>query len=290
MIQINLLDQTQSRGRSRRAGAAKSGGGSSSGIGGVVVAIVALGMVALNGGVAWTCYKTVHDAGEDARVAKGKLKTIEDQIAATYQSSEQIRTFEQVVNNQKEVLETLDPPDRVLWCEKINMLANLIPTKVFVSKIEVVEAVEMIETKESIEARKKWEAEDKEKRGPEPEAVKRPVIHYDIAVTGLATGESNVEQFDNVMAFHKAIISHEWTDDYGAKHRFMDGFVDNVDFGVIEATNYDGVPVNQFVFKLRTLNQGGEDKKPSVEDTKAVASAEPTPGQVRRQKLDEVIQ
>ena len=148
MIQINLLDQSQAKNRTRRARVG-GGGGANGSTGNLIVAVAALAMLALNGGVAWTAFQKVYSAGDEARNLSRKIRTVENQIAKSYQSSQQIRDFEEVVNNQKEVLRTLDPPDRILWCEKINMLANLIPSNVFVSQIDINEVVVMVETDQS---------------------------------------------------------------------------------------------------------------------------------------------
>jgi hypothetical protein len=260
MIQINLLDPTQARSRTRPAGGARkaTGGGGGSAFGALLVMLTVALMVVLNVGVGWTFYCNVNKAGDEARRLRTEIKSVEDEIAKHKGDSDEVAQFEQVLRNQKEVLSTLDPPDRVLWCEKINMLSALVPRDVFLSDVEIKEVVKMVATEASRKAHAKWEELPKNKRGAEPEVVLHPVIHYDVTITGLATGRDSVEQFDNVLAFHKAMTGYQAANAQGGAIRFMDGFVDNVDFGLIEATTYEGVPVNKFVFKLRTESQGGE--------------------------------
>jgi hypothetical protein len=281
MIQINLLDQTQARNRTRRTGPTPGGGGGQGSIfGSLVVFWVALFMVGANGYVGWTLYQKVSSSGDEARRLRAEIADVEKQIATHQEKSEVIRNFQSVLTNQKEVLRTLDPADRILWCEKVNMLSGLIPQDVFVSDVDIVEVVELIETEQSRKAREKWEAQPKNKRADAPEIVKKPVIHYKVTMTGLATGRDSVVQFDNVLAFHKAMMAHQQTMADGTVRRFMDGFVQNVEFGMIESTTYEGVPVNKFVFNLRTVNQGEENlknAKPEVagaaDESKTVALA-----------------
>jgi Tfp pilus assembly protein PilN len=269
MIRINLLDSpTQNRARPTGSGAAGQPLGTL-----VIVLTVAL-MLGVNGIVGGTLFQKVDRAGDEARHLRAEIKKVENQIAQHYETSDQVRQFQEVLGNQKEVLRTLDPPDRILWCEKINMLAALIPKDVFLSDIEVSEVVEMVETEQSRQAHQKWESTDKRQRGQEPETVKKPVIHYEIALTGLATGRDSVEQFDNVLAFHRAMTNYQVAAAPGKAHRFMDGFVSNVDFGSIEATTYEGAPVNKFVFKLRTLSQGEDNLKNDAKNVAATGSEE----------------
>lgn len=276
MIQINLLDQAQARGRTRPARQRKSTGGGGSTFGTLVVLLTVALVLAGNAGLGWTLYRKVATAAEEPAALRRQIKQVEDKIAQTAGASEQVKAFEEVLNNQREVLRTLDPEDRILWSEKLNMLAALIPRDVFLSDIEIVEVVELVETEESIRQRQAWQKLDAKKRGPEPAVVQRPVIHYDVRLEGLATGRDSVAQFDNVLAFHRAMTSYEMTTPTGEKRRFMDGFVDNVDFNLIEATTYEGAPVNKFIFKLRTVNQGEQPRETPATDVAAGNEANPT--------------
>src|SRR5690606_10492980 len=139
---------------------------------------------------------------------------------------------------------------------KINMLANLVPANVFLTEVKVQEQVEMVETEASRLAREKWENTDKKDRGEQPEAVRRPVIHYDLTISGMAPGRDSTQMFDNALEFHRAMIAPQMVDTDGLTRRFMDGFVNNLDVGSIEADVHEGQRVNKFVFKLRTEDVG----------------------------------
>lgn len=271
MIQINLLEKTTNQ--SRRRVKTSSGGG----IGNLLLIVAVVVMVSLNGVSGWWAFNKVNVARTDAMQIKQQIDDLQAKIDAKHSDSEAIARFEEVITNQKHVLASLDPSDRILWCQKINQLAELMPSSVFLDEIVVEEIVRMIETEESKKARAAWEKKPQAERGPEPETVKKPVIHYELTLQGLASGRDNVEQFDNVLAFQRALVGHEMTTESGESVRFMNGFEEQIDFESIEATVYEGMPVNQFVFKLKTIPMG-EDKpalaNEAAEGTKQVAKVD----------------
>jgi len=267
MIQINLLEQNATRRKpgARAAAAPSSGGmGGGSAAGSTLIMLAALLMLGLNGSIGWMVYQSwdaSYQKYDTARVKRDKLKA---EIAKKQNDSDRIREYREVLNNQMDVLKTLDPPDRILWSEKFNMLANLVPANVFLSKIEIQENVVMVETQGSIAAREKWEKGDQKLRGAQPEKVMKPVISYGVKITGLGLGKDNVEQLNNALNFQRAMTEYKQTDPLGKSRRFMDGFNSNIDFESVEATAYEGEAVNKFIFKLTTVPVGG-----SPEDTKA---------------------
>jgi hypothetical protein len=78
------------------------------------------------------------------------------------------------------------------------------------------------------------------------------VISHTLTLKGVATGGDHVEQFDNVIKFHDALMAYETTNALGEPARFMDSFSKDIRFVSIDAVLYEGVPVNQFTFDLRT--------------------------------------
>lgn len=267
MIKINLLPQTSQKGVAARA----TGGGSNHNKALLLAGTVVV-MVALNAMAGWAAFRSVYTAKEEVDRIKDKCDLVDKQIKNRMSEADLVRKYREVVTNQMDVLKSLDPPERILWCEKINMLSNLIPPEVFLTEVAVTEHMELIETEASKAARSKWE-KAKEKVGKEPEIVKRPIISYQMKLTGLALGKESVDQMNNVMKFHTAMTSYRMSDGKGREHRFMDGFNPNIDLGSIEAAVYQGTPVNQFTFTLRTRTMGTEELKktePAAEKPAAV--------------------
>jgi hypothetical protein len=269
MIQINLLDQPGSKGKPGAQGvsfssAARPGGSPAGGI--LIVLALAL-LLALDGGLFYYAYSQVEASTAALNTVKAKQKKLKSEIEKKTAMADQVRQYREVVANQMDVLKSLDPPDRILWCEKINALSNLMPPNVFLAQFKVDENVKMVETQQSVEARAKWAKSPKKGSTKEPAAVQKPVISYSVLLVGLALGKDNVEQMQNVTAFHKALIDNSEQDAAGKTRRFMDGFNDNIEFESVEATMYEGTPVNKFIFRLTT--------KPMGSDEPAAASAGP---------------
>lgn len=249
MIEINLLPENERKGRKKRsAGALLSapvGGEKYAVIGaGVLVALI---VVVLGFG----SVSKVATAKSNFDRLQAEKKGLDKEVSELSGKAQEIREMREVLNNQWEILQSLDPVDRILWCEKIEMLANLMPPDVFLTEINVDETVKEIELESSIAAREKWEKDGRQ--GPKPQVVKKPIITYSLLLKGLTTGSSNVEQFDNVIKFHDALINHEVKHASGKNRRFMDNFDPNIEFETVRATLYEDVPVNEFIFKLRTL-------------------------------------
>lgn len=267
MIKINLLPQNMTKG-----GAAAGPNKASRPM--TLVILAGVIMAAINGLAGWMAFNCVITAKEDADRIQVKYDKVDKQIKDRMQEADLVRKYREVVKNQMDVLKSLDPPDRLLWCEKLNMLSNLMPTDVFVSEITVLEHVEMVETEASKAAHVKWERVDK-KKGPEPTAVKKPLITYDMKLTGLALGRDSTEQLNNVIKFNNALTTYRMTDAQGKERRFMDGFDPTIGMGAITTTVYEGTPVDQFIFMLKTKAIGTEEqKKPEAAAPTKVAQAD----------------
>lgn len=268
MIKINLLPQNEQKKYKGGAAAPKIGSGS------MIIVAAAILMLAINGGAGWMAFRSVMTAKQGLDEVQSRYDSINAEITKKMSSADAVRKYREVVTNQMDVLKSLDPSDRILWSEKLNMLSNLVPSDVFLTEIVVNEQTKMVETEASKAARAKWEKDTREKKGKQPEQVLKPIITYKMTLTGLALGKDNVEQFNNVLRLQKALTTYSMKDNKGKAHRFMDGFIPNVEFGPIEASTYEGTPVNHFVFILNTMTQGTEElRKPAEPDTKRMASS-----------------
>jgi hypothetical protein len=275
MIQINLLDQTGSKAARTSTAPLVAGGprsnGNGGGLGAMLVPVFILAMLLVNGGLGWMAWQNVSASNRqyaEVQLAQRKVKT---EISKKMDQAEQIKKYREVVANQMDVLKSLDPSDRILWCEKLNMLSDLVPQNVFLAEVKINEDVKMVETAQSKAAREKWEQSKDKTKLKEPPMVQKPVISYIVRLTGLALGKDNVEQMQNVTAFHRAITEFAEKDTRGAAHRFMDGFNNNIEFESVEATTYEGTPVNKFIFKLTTKPMGEDSPKTAADATKKVA-------------------
>lgn len=264
MIEINLLPESERKGRvaaGRKPAAAAGGAGS--GMEGIAVLAFAAAMTVIVAAGGLFARAQISAAEQRTEAKRAELRQIEAEIQKHQREARQIRRMREVLNNQWELLQALDPPDRILWSEKMDMLANLMPANVFLSNVNVVENVVEVETQASIRRRQQWEQNNRQ--GPRPPVVKKPIITYVLTLRGLTTGSDNVEQFDNVLKFHQALVNHSSVDHKGVKRAFMDGFNPNIEFESVRATLFEGFPVNEFSFRLRTKpSTPTEAKKPAA--------------------------
>lgn len=272
MIQINLLQEVSAKKSGGKSLVSQPRGGGGGGGGNLLLWLAILAVLFVDGSIGVIAYSQVGSAKAKLDTVKADYDALNKKITARYAAAESVRQFHEVVSNQMDVLKTLDPPDRLLWSEKINMLANLIPSEVFLTSIEVKENVIMVETEQSKLARIRWEADKKKKAPKAPEAVKKPVIHYILTLSGLAMGEDSNRQLKSVLSYQRALNAYSTKDSHGVMRRFMDGFEPVIEFGPINATIFEGTPVSEFSFNLTTKSMGQDEPKDSSKAEKQVAS------------------
>jgi Tfp pilus assembly protein PilN len=170
---------------------------------------------------------------------QGKIDDLEDD----YQALKEIKAL---VGNQIEILNSLNPPDRLLWSEKLNMLADLIPRDVYVTDLRMTESVEDVETLESQQRRAEWEKAGK--MGTPPAAVKKPVIRQSLQITGITYAKNSDKRLQLVLDFLNALQGYSYRTPDGQVRRFMDNFDELIRIVKIPTVDIQGVEVSQFIF------------------------------------------
>lgn len=263
MIQINLLEQAS---RNKKLSAVKrkmsSGGGPN--LASLLILLAGVAVLAVDGVAGWLAFSAFNEARAEYVAIENEVATLQEEMDEKLSTASEIRKVRKVLNNQMEVLRSLDPTDRILWAEKMNMLARLVPEQVFLTEVEVSEEIKMRATEESRRALEAWEKTTEKERGEKPEVVKVPIIKHELQLTGLALGDDNVQQFNNMMKFHDAMMTFNTVDEKGVERRFMDGFEDEIEFNSVEAEVYHGKPVNKFSFVLKTVPQNPGDAKTQI--------------------------
>jgi len=244
MIRINLLPE-EMRGRRGRAPRLRAEGPALWVIGVLVL------IAAVNGAFLWWILWGRNETQAETQRLRAELKVKQDQRDAKYKDFQALRDLKKRLENQIEILNSLDPPDRLLWSEKLNMLALVVHPQVFITELAVTEKVTEVETQESIRRRQEWEARQ-EKVGSPPEAVKVPVITQTLIITAVCTGENERDQMDNALRFAGDLRNFSIPNARGEVERFMDGFND-VAFGDFESTQLEGRDVCRFTYTLTTL-------------------------------------
>ena len=182
---------------------------------------------------------TLKTATSEHEEVKGKI----DGLEGEYQS---LREIKMLVANQIEILNSLNPTNRLLWSEKLNMLADLIPPNVYITDLLMTESVNNVETLESQQRRAEWEKAGK--RGTAPSVVKKPVIKQSLRITGITFAENSEKRLQLVVDFLNALQEYSYRTASGETRHFMENFDDFVKIVNIPTVVVQGVEVSQFIF------------------------------------------
>jgi hypothetical protein len=215
----------------------------------VIIIIICYALVA---GEAWWVYNKKAKSQEDLENLLAERDALKTQIAKISEEFKSLKRLKELAANQIEILNSLDPPNRLLWSEKINMMAELIPRNVYIIQLEMTEDTKMVITKESRTKIKEWE--DGGKKGPKPPEIKKPVITQTLKISGITYDEDSEERLQRVVDFYYALKNFSWVGKKGEVRRFMDHFREEIGIARIPITsdNVAGVPVRRFQFILIT--------------------------------------
>ncbi len=254
MIRINLLPE-EMRGRGRAVSASRG-----EGISPAVLFLILLFLL-IDAAAFYMVFHGVEAnkkrSQELAETLKQKTK-LRDKMMPEY---EQLIAQSEQLKLKEAILKTLDPPDRILWSQKLNMLCYIVHPQVFITNLKLQETVKEEETKESIKRRADYEKLTK-KTGTAPAAVMIPIITQTLTITGITTGKNSTESLNNFNKFWNDLQQYQTTNNRGQKVRFMDGFLNTaVGSGGLDFTKVvGGKEVGQFTITLTTIPMSGEAK------------------------------
>ena len=254
MIRINLLPVEERKRRRMKPsaeamGAAPSGGGISPLT--VLILLLCYAVVVVLG------YWVYKQKVEDERTLKEKrdaLAEVKKEIKSIEKQYAEIKKLKELTQNQLEVLNALDPVDRLLWAEKINMIAELIPDGVYITQIMVKENVQEKETPESLKAYDEWVK--KGKQGTRPRPIKKPIITQYLTLDGVSRAELPEDRLRLISAFNEALQTFHWKTSSGKIHKFYDHFRGEIDPSDMEVIRIENIPVTKFSFTLTTKTFG----------------------------------
>jgi hypothetical protein len=205
---------------------------------------------AIVGGLGYMIY---HQKIEDQRSLERlqeESKDYKDKIKKIKQKYTYISRLKNLTENQLEILKALDPEDRLLWSEKINMLAELIPDGVYLTQIQVKEDIREVETAESKRRLREWER--KGKKGKRPTPIKKPVITQHLYLDGVSRAELPEDRLRLISAFSEALQDFQWKSDKGEIHKFYDHFRGEIDPSEMNVIKIERISVTKFRFHMRS--------------------------------------
>ena len=181
MIRINLLpDDRKAQKKIRQRGPVGPG----------IAPLVIIFLVAVYCGVVgfavFKLYLPYTDAKKELAGQKTKRSAKQDEVDTQRALVKDLAEIEREARTTLEVLNVLDPPDRLYWSEMLNRFSDLKPEGVYISKITLSEKVTETETAASIKARKDWKANKTGDRGLEPKKAMRSHITQTLVLSGLS--------------------------------------------------------------------------------------------------------
>lgn len=293
MIRVNLLPQdTRSKASSKSAAPEGPNPGGSP----IVNVLSFLILVSCLGGASYGFY-FINNEVSTRQTEEAKLKKeIQDAEREERIRGEEFRALqakEKQALDRGRVLLTLDPPDRLLWAEKLNMLADLRPEGIAITKIELSEDVQMVTSPESAAEIARWEAAQREganrnrsssggstsasssdsgsssggrrSRGgggsaaTKPREVKIPIITQTLTIEGIAYQLQQQQRLTDINVFRSALDGYFLTLPDRQMRRFMDGFKPSIARrNLAQINRYQGFErvVTSFAFSIETVPIG----------------------------------
>ncbi len=269
MIKINLLPP-ELQGKKNKI--AKTGSAAEK-QGNIVIGIVGIALLVVVILLASSKWHTYSRSEKDLAASEATLKKLTDEYDKKYPIYEEKLEKYNRMKNQEEILSILVPDDRLLWAEKLQMLADLKPQDVYITSMNVTENIKMEETSQSKKSRadyakEKAAAEKGDDIGAEPLIVKKPIITQRLTIKALSPLGDESDRINKVTEFVRRMENFE-SKRNGKSHKFTDGFLtisdesENLDvrYGTQREDVFDSVRVWEFELSIQTKPFGFDPRK-----------------------------
>lgn len=191
-----------------------------------------------------TWVKKVDDLNSELKGLRGKVGSL--------------KKLDAMSESMLDIVDALDPEDRILWSEKLNQISDLIPENVYIYRLTVTEEIKRVETAGSKRRQKTYQEEltawkkDQSKPKPEaPEPIYYPEVKQILTIYGIAYSESEPERIRLINSFWDN-LKNGINPKTKVQAHFMDGFLGTITYGVVETKNYGGRQVADFSFRIET--------------------------------------
>lgn len=245
MIRINLLPPEQIKVKRDRM---KIVSGPSSATPLVVIILVVVYLAV--GGFGYWVYNAKKQKDDDIKKLTTDRDGIKKKIKDKQAKFKELMDLKTLLANQVEILNALNPPDRLFWSEKMNMLADIVPKGVYLQNIDVSEEIFDIETNESKARRAKWV--ESGSKGAAPPVVKKPVITQTLSVAGITWADDPEQRLQLIIRFHDDMKKYSSTGLGNDNRRFMDNFEDLIRIDPTYVGTVAGRTITHFKLILKT--------------------------------------
>jgi hypothetical protein len=243
MIKINLLPPEAGK---RPLTAKKSTAPSAAPYFAVLAIIYALALY----GAYWA-YAKGQDEIKRLAARNTELNKKKAEVKRREKEFEENNLLSQEIEEKYAVVQALGPENRIFWSEKLNMISKArMNLAVYVTKLKLTEVVTELETPESAKRRADWRADQSKTKGPEPKAVKQPIINQTLQLDAIAYGADSSQRLRQVNAFYDNLLNLKWKRKNGAEAKFVDRL--KPQFGQLDQRmdKVGGVDVLRFAFAI----------------------------------------
>ncbi|MFC1601405.1 PilN domain-containing protein [Candidatus Sumerlaeota bacterium] len=215
MIRINLLPEDQRRRRKARASGPATDGVSPLIVIVLILAFIGLGALGFN--QLWQPYRAA--VAEDELIDK-ELADLKVAVQDKRDKFGDLYDLERRVTDHLEVLNVLDPPNRLLWTEKLNIISDLRPENIYITQLKVTESVDQVETVASRRAIAEWDEareSNEPNENPRPKPVKVPIITQELTLNGVSylteqsenpTPDEIAQAIGRILTYQEVLTEH----------------------------------------------------------------------------------
>ena len=245
MIKINLLPPEMAKTKRERI---RSAAGPSSATPFVAAILIVVYLVV--GAFAYRVINTKRLRDKEIKDLNLKRDSLKKDVQDKQEKFKELMDLKTLVTNQLEILNALDPPNRLYWSEKMNMIADLVPKGVYLTNITVSEQISETETEASKQRRATWVQSGS--KSAAPPVIKKPVITQTLSISGITWADDPEQRLQLIIRFHDAMKNYSYVGPNNQERHFMDNFASLIR---IDPTYVDTVAaraINRFRLILRT--------------------------------------
>jgi len=245
MIKINLLPPEMAKTRRERVRIAAAPSSATPFVAGIL--IVAYIIV---GAFAYRVISIRRSRDKEMSDLARKRDSLKKEVQDKQERFKELMELKILVTNQLEILNALDPPNRLYWSEKLNMLADLVPKGVYLTNITVSEQISEIETEASKQRRVTWVQAGS--KGAAPPVVKKPVITQTLNISGITWSDDAEQRLQLIIRFHDAMKNYSYVGAGNQERHFMDNFESLIRIDPTFVDTVSARTINRFKLILRT--------------------------------------
>jgi len=245
MIKINLLPPEMAKSKRERVGIAAIPSSATP-----FVAVILIVAYIIVGAFAYRIINAKRIRDNEVKQLTQEREKLKKEVQDKQVKFRELMELKTLVTNQLEILGALDPPNRLYWSEKMNMLADLVPKGVYLTNITVSEQIAETETEASKQRRATWVQSGS--KGAAPPVIKKPVITQTLNIAGITWSDDPEQRLQLIIRFHDAMKNYSYVGHNNQERHFMDNFENLIRIDPTYVDSVSARTINRFRLILRT--------------------------------------